>query len=179
MLVAQVSVFLQTLRDDLFQLGRNIGIQPYDCDRRAIHDGFADDRRAFSMEGHVAGSHFVKDRTKGKQIGAGIEVPASHLFRRHVGDGAYNCAGAGEVGRVHGLGGADVLVGRTGGHHFGEAKVEYLGVAALGDEDVGRLYVPVNNASGVGGVEGVGNLDRQSDQGVGIERAGSNGVFQG
>ena len=42
---------------------------------------------------------------------------------------------------------------------FRQAEVENFSVAALGDENVRRLNVPVNNAFTVGSVKGVGNLD--------------------
>ncbi len=41
-------------------------------------------------------------------------------------------------------------------------KIQNLGVAALGDKNVGRLNVAVHNAFGMSGVEGVGHLNRQA-----------------
>ena len=52
-------------------------------------------------------------------------------------------------------------------------------MAALGDEDVCGLDVAVNNAFGVGRVEGVGDFDGQLEQSVGVERAPSDGVLEG
>jgi hypothetical protein len=40
-----------------------------------------------------------------------------------------------------------------------KTKIENLGVAALGDEDVRRLDVAVDNPCRVGRVKGIGDLD--------------------
>ncbi len=45
----------------------------------------------------------------------------------------------------------------------GEAEVEHLDVVAVGDEEVGRLDVAVNDAAAVGGVERLGDLPREVD----------------
>ena len=42
MLVAQVSVFFQSLVDDVLQLGRKVRIQPYWRNRRAVQNGLKD-----------------------------------------------------------------------------------------------------------------------------------------
>ncbi len=51
-------------------------------------------------------------------------------------------------------------------------------MAALGDEDICRLDVAVNNAFDVGGVERIGDLDGQLQQRVGLERARADGVLE-
>jgi hypothetical protein len=52
--------------------------------------------------------------------------------------------------------------------NLGQAEVEYLGVPALGDENVGRLNVAMNNARCVGRVESVSDLDCQCQNCVGF-----------
>ena len=37
-------------------------------------------------------------------------------------------------------------------------------MSAFGDENIGGLYVPVDNAFGVSGIECVGNFDSQTEQ---------------
>jgi hypothetical protein len=49
------------------------------------------------------------------------------------------------------------------GSHFGQSEVENLGVAALGDENIRRLDVAVDNALGVRSVERIGDFDRQRE----------------
>ena len=58
-----------------------------------------------------------------------------------------------------------------GGRNLRQAEVEYLGVAALGDENIRRLDVAVDDAFAVRGVESVGDLDRHLEQNLEIKRA--------
>jgi hypothetical protein len=52
------------------------------------------------------------------------------------------------------------LAGRTGRkRNLSQPEVQNLGMATLGDENVGGLDVSVDDASSVSGVERVGNLD--------------------
>ena len=84
MLVAQLAVFLQRAVDDIFQLGRQVRIQPDRCQRRAVHDRIEDDSRSFSPKWHRASRHLVQHDAERKQIGARVERLAPHLLRRHV-----------------------------------------------------------------------------------------------
>ncbi len=52
-------------------------------------------------------------------------------------------------------------------------------MAAPGDENVGGLDVAMDDALGVGGVEGVGDLDGELQQDVGFERTAVDAVLQG
>src|SRR5208283_1628809 len=69
---------------------------------------------------------------------------------------------------------------RTGcsGCYLGQAEIENLGMSALGHKNVSRLDVPVNDILGMGGVERVGDLDCQREQGLGFERMAANHVLQ-
>ena len=62
---------------------------------------------------------------------------------------------------------------------FGESEVEDLGLAATGDENVGRLDVAVDDAFGVGGIERIGDLDGKVNNLLGRERAAANAHIQG
>ncbi len=54
---------------------------------------------------------------------------------------------------------------------LGQAEIENLGLAALRDEDVGRLDVAMYDPAGVCRVERVGDLDGDIEQLVDFERA--------
>ena len=72
-----------------------------------------------------------------------------------------------------------VLPGLTNvarGSKFGEAEVENLGVIILGDEDVGRLDVAMDDSFGVRGVKGVGDFDGEFKNFVEFECAGGDAV---
>ena len=59
-----------------------------------------------------------------------------------------------------------------------QTEIQNLGVAALGDEDVGGLDVAVNDAFGVGGIERVGNLDGQRQNHVQFQRTPGDAMLQ-
>ena len=44
-----------------------------------------------AMKSSLTGHHFVNNATKGEDVGAGIDLLAAHLLRRHVSDSAEEC----------------------------------------------------------------------------------------
>ena len=52
-------------------------------------------------------------------------------------------------------------------------------MAALGDENVGGLDVAMDDAFGVGGVEGVGDLDGERENRLGLHRPAADAVLEG
>ena len=116
--------------------------------------------RLAALEGAPAGDHLVKNRAEGKNIGAAIDLPALGLLGRHVGhgadDGAFFCL------RVFLT--AMVAVADSGSTleffgQLGQAEVEQFHAAVVGDDDVGRLQIAVNDSGCVGARQGVGNLN--------------------
>ncbi len=63
--------------------------------------------------------------------------------------------------------------------YLGQPKVQNLGVSPLGDEDIPRLDVAMNNAFAVGSIQPVGNLNRQTQQRVGIQGPSRDAMHQG
>ena len=63
--------------------------------------------------------------------------------------------------------------------NFRQPKVQNLGVAALSNENVGRLDVPVDDTFSVSCIEGIGNLDGQCQQRLGLQRPPRDPVLQG
>ena len=64
------------------------------------------------------------------------------------------------------------------GFHLRQTEVENFGVSALGDENVGRLDVAMNNALGVGGVERIGDFDAQGENRFQFHGAGADQVLE-
>ena len=62
--------------------------------------------------------------------------------------------------------------------HLRQSEVQDLGVAALGDEDVGRLDVAMDDAFGMRRIQRVGDLDRQRQQRLSLHRLPGDAVLQ-
>ena len=161
-LIAQIAVFLQSLVDDLFQLRWGVRIQPHDGRGNRVQNGFEDDARAFPTEWQRTRSRLVQHCAKGEQIRSGVQFLGTDLLRRHVGNRSQRRSRTGQVlfQRQSGLRHHRICsdIGERG-CHFRQAKVENLGVPAVGDKDIGGLDVPMDDPLGVRGVEGVGDLD--------------------
>jgi hypothetical protein len=101
------------------------------------------------------------------------------LFGGHVSYGSDGAARAGKEFRRKSFTGG---VGGTGdfgriGFELGEAEVENFGVAARSDKNIGGLDVAVKDALGVGGVEGVGDVDADVQKAIEFERRAINEVL--
>jgi hypothetical protein len=62
--------------------------------------------------------------------------------------------------------------------HLGQAKVENLGVPSIGDEDVGRFNIAVNDAFGMGRIESVGDVDAKIKETFCFQRTPENELLQ-
>src|SRR5580692_9616854 len=92
--------------DDVFELGRNIGVEANRGGGSSIENRFEKNAAGLAAKGKRAGAHFVEHRAEGEKVGAGVEVFAPNLLGRHVSDGAHGAAGTGEllfVERGHGV----------------------------------------------------------------------------
>src|SRR4029077_9972872 len=102
---------------------------------------------------------------------------AERLFGRHVSDSAQRATGTREVGIVYaGDGGAVWGNVRMG---FGQSEIEDLGVSALGHEEIRGLDIAMDDSFGVGGIEGVGDLDSQVEQRFEVDGARVDAVLEG
>src|ERR1700747_245007 len=101
MLITQVAILLQTLVDDFFELGQQIGIQSNGRNWSAIEDRLENQSRALPSEGQRSGRHLIQHSAKRKEIGAGVHFLRPHLLRRHVSDGSYSRAGTRQMVRVN------------------------------------------------------------------------------
>ena len=64
----------------------------------------------------------------------------------------------------HRIGRCNLARRAKGRRDFRQAKIQYLGVSALSDENVCRLNVPVHDTGSVSGVERVGNVDGDGEK---------------
>ncbi len=71
-----------------------------------------------------------------------------------------------------------VAVAETEGAKFGKAKIENLGVAALGHKDVRGFDVAMDDAFGMSRVKGVGHFDGNVQNALQLHRASDNVVLQ-
>ncbi len=67
---------------------------------------------------------------------------------------------------------------RPSRRHLGQPEIQNLCVPALGDKNIGRLDVAMNNALRVRSVECVGNLDAQRQQRIEFHRTVADDMFQ-
>ncbi len=114
-----------------------------------------------AVEGVAAGGELVEDEAEGEDVGLDAGLAGDELLGGHIGDGAA-AGGVGGSGGRHGAlagGAGGVEVGLIGREAAGEAEVEDLDEAAVGEHDVGGLEVAMEDAEGVGRGETVGDLD--------------------
>ena len=99
------------------------------------------------MIGQLAGQHLVDDHTQRVEVAAAVEVgSADDLLGADIFERADDEAGAGQLVDRHIVAAAD---------HAGDAEIGEIGRAAVIEQDVARLYVAMEDAVGVGIVEGV------------------------
>lgn len=106
--------------------------------------------------GRVAGEEVVKERAEAVEVATGVERIAGGLFGRHVAGSAGDGARGSGRQDFDGLGEAEV----------GEPDV----LEALFEEDVRGFEVAMQDALGVGGFEGVEQLESDAGDVVGADR---------
>src|ERR1019366_287913 len=102
-LVSKVTVLLDRLPDDLFQLRRYSRVPFMYRNWGLLQDGIVDDRCCVAAERTLPGGHLVEDQAKGKQVGARVNLFPSNLLRRHVAGGAHRRASPSEMKICRGL----------------------------------------------------------------------------
>jgi hypothetical protein len=103
-----------------------------------------------ALEGRGAAQQFVEDAAGGIEVGPGIDRVAPDLLRRNVGSRTEQVARRLPPGHSSSL----LPQGDPGFGHAGDAEVGHLHVAGCREEDVLRLDVTVDQATGMGGLEG-------------------------
>src|SRR5436190_5974101 len=105
------------------------------------------------------GEHFVHDDPEAKDIAPRVYIAAAGLFRRDVGYRAPYHAGCGQELSSRGLFGTCRSSSRLG--ELCEAEIEHLYITVRAHHHIFRLYVAMNDAGPVRGVERLGDLDRR------------------
>ena len=121
--------------------------------RLLVADGLEQGQVVAATERRPAGQHLVEDATQRPEVAALVDLHAAGLLGRHVGDGADCRARIGEPAR------------RAG--QLGEAEVEDLHLAVLGQHEVRRLDVAMDDAGVMGPRQPArhlqGDVDRLAD----------------
>ncbi len=108
------------------------------------------------------GEHLPQHDAERPDVGAPVDRLAAGLLGAHVGGGAEDDAGrggvAGEGGRERQVGALALLP------RLGEPEVEHLDRAVGPDLDVGGLEIAVDDPGVVGGLERLGDLDRDGER---------------
>ena len=168
-LIAKLPILFQALADDALQFLRQPGIQSSHRRGRAIQDAVEDQPHAVAVKRWRARGHFVQHDAEREQVGAGVKVLRSHLLGRHVRDRSKRAPRTRQaVDRRHGRRG---VITAASCSDLGQPEIENLRVSARGDEEICRLDVAVDDAGRVRCFERVGDLDRQRQQPIDLERA--------
>ena len=124
--------------------------------RRRMHvkDLTEDLDRVAAFERPAGGQALEQDRAQRKQIAPAIERPLLHLLGGHVAGRADERVLVGQRNARVGLRRERVAAG----DELGDAEVEQLGLPGGRDDHVLGLEIPVDDASSVGGRQGVGDM---------------------
>src|SRR6202034_3961896 len=90
-------IFFEAAEDELVERAREAGLERAGGRGSAGSDVVHDREHARAGEGRLAGDGVVEDGAERKDVGAAIEMVAARLFGGHVGDGADDDAGVGEL----------------------------------------------------------------------------------
>ena len=149
-LVPEVAVFLQGLIDDSLKIRRQVGIQSQRRDRGAVQDSLGNHRRRLAPKRQRARRHLVQHSTEGEQIAPPIQLFRPNLLRRHISHRTDHRARTGQMLGIHRFRlrvESGDLARRTGCRtDFRQSKVENLCMPTLGDKNVRRFDVAVDDA---------------------------------
>ena len=159
---ARGRLLLQAAQDDGFELDGQVGNDLAEVGRIGELGG-ADGLelgRVGPVEGMASAGQLVEDQAQREDVRLDRRASGDELLRRHVGDGAAP-RGVGRLGRRRraAAGSGRVEIGLVATELAGQAEVEDLDQAAVGQHDVGGLQVAMEDAELVRGGKAVGDLD--------------------
>ena len=173
-LEAPRALFAHAVLDDALELTGNGRVEIRHRDGLGVHDGHDQVRRALRLEGALAGRHLVEHLAQREDVRAGVDGLALELLRRHVGE---RSAAARLLAGHRRNGGVRAIRPRRRAE-LCEAEVDDPRPAVVSQHDVAGLEVPVHDAALVGGMQGVGERDRQLEEALEREPAAGNGGRQ-
>ena len=95
--VTPVRVLLQAVDEDAIELARQVGASRRDRRRIVAQDRRGELGRGGAHKGPLSGSHLVEDDAEREQVRGARRPRHPGLFRRHVGIGAHDGAGLGQL----------------------------------------------------------------------------------
>jgi hypothetical protein len=98
-------------------------------------------RGSVAAEGALAAEHFVKDRSKRKNVRARVGRLSTHLLGSHVARGAEH-----DAGRCAHRGNCRSVIVRRSLNKLGETEVQNFDPAVFGDENIFGLQVAMDDA---------------------------------
>ena len=152
-----VGVLFETLLHDTFERTRRGRNDSRNRRRLLIQQRRDEAGLAVRRKRALAGRHLVEDGAEREQLGARIHLVRLHLLRGHVWHRAHHHTGVGERSRRRRV----VDERRRRLVQLGETEVQDLH-AGLGEHDVRRLQIPVDDADTMRGGERLGQLGRDS-----------------
>src|SRR3990172_1452235 len=178
-LAANVAILLQRFLDDLLQLRRHQRIQPRRRNWIAIKNRFKNDGIAGTGKCLSTHCHFIKDKSKGKEICARIQILRLCLFGGHVGHCSYRHAGTGQtLQRRFRLQSGNFRRMLLLSYKLGQPEIHNLCLATFRDENVCRFDVAMNDSLCVSRIQSVRNLNSNIEQLLDLKRLASDSVLQ-
>ena len=83
-LIAQISVFFQSLFQDASESRRQGWIHLHDGNWVAVENRFVNHGRGIALKGEEPGRHLIESRSQGEQVGSSIDKLSARLLWRHV-----------------------------------------------------------------------------------------------
>src|SRR5208282_6671739 len=123
-------------------------------------------RRRVTGKRRASSRHLIDHSAQRKKIGARIEPFAASLLRRHVSNSANRTARASEAGRAQTVLRNPNRFSSPSTCELGEAEIQNLHLTPLGNENIRRLNVAMDDALGVRGVQRVRQLNAHIEQAV-------------
>ncbi len=164
-LVTPLGSLLETGRDHAAEVAGESVLQLGHRDGGVLEDGRHRRERRVARERPPARGHLVEHDAQREDVRALVDRLALGLLRGHVRDGADDAS----LGR-HGRGGRRVVARQAGRlAQLGQAEVEHLDAAVVGDHHVVGLEVAVHDPLLVGRVNRVGQRDRDVEEPVELE----------